>query len=146
MSKDGWVIRSAGDGESAPVQLLKTDEVEYRLRDDPEVRRDVAGNLYWAPEGGIVMWRKAVTVPAAEQARPHGHYFKPVDGLPHVDVYRVLALFDVTDPALQHAVKKLLVAGGRGAGKDIRQDVQEAIDALLRWQEMRAEDAASRRA
>lgn len=71
----------------------------------------------------------------------HSHYKKPVAGLQFVDVYRVLALFGVTDPCLQHAVKKLLVAGGRGA-KDISQDVQEAIDTLQRWQEMRAEDAA----
>jgi len=69
----------------------------------------------------------------------HPHYFKPVAGLQHIDVYRVLQLFGVTDPCLQHSIKKLLVAGGRGA-KDISQDVQEAIDTLLRWQEMRRED------
>lgn len=72
----------------------------------------------------------------------HSHYKKPVAGLQFVDVYRVLALFGVTDPCLQHAVKKLLVAGGRGA-KDISQDVQEAIDTLQRWQEMRKEDATT---
>lgn len=72
----------------------------------------------------------------------HPHYKKPVAGLQFVDVYRVLALFGVTDPCLQHAVKKLLVAGGRGA-KDIGQDVQEAVDTLQRWQEMRAEDATT---
>ena len=72
----------------------------------------------------------------------HSHYKKPVAGLQFVDVYRVLALFGVTDPCIQHAVKKLLVAGGRGA-KDISQDVQEAIDTLQRWQEMRREDAAT---
>ena len=69
----------------------------------------------------------------------HPHYKKPVFGLQFVDVYRVLALFGVTDPCIQHAVKKMLVAGGRGA-KDISQDVQEAIDTLQRWQEMRLED------
>jgi hypothetical protein len=30
--------------------------------------------------------------------------------LTHIDVYRVLKLYNVTDPCLQHAVKKLLVA------------------------------------
>jgi len=75
--------------------------------------------------------------PATE--RKHGHYHKelPTTG---VDVYRVLLAFGVTDPCLQHAVKKLLVAGGRGAGKDIHQDVQETIDTLARWQEMRSEE------
>lgn len=72
----------------------------------------------------------------------HSHYHKSVHGLGYVDVYRVLTLFSVTDPCIQHAVKKLLVAGGRGAGKDISRDVQEAIDSLRRWQEMQNEDAA----
>jgi len=71
----------------------------------------------------------------------HGHYFKAAP-FEYVDIYRVLQLFAVTDPCLQHAVKKILMAGGRGAGKDIRQDIQEAIDTLTRWQEMRAEESA----
>lgn len=52
-------------------------------------------------------------------------------------------LFNVTDPCLQHTVKKLLVAGGRGGGKDITRDIQEAIDTLKRWQEMRAEEQST---
>jgi hypothetical protein len=71
--------------------------------------------------------------------REYNHYFKPVAGLTHVDVYRVLQLFGVTDPCLQHAIKKLLVAGGRGT-KDITKDVREAIVSLERWHEMREED------
>lgn len=74
----------------------------------------------------------------------HPHYHKDVSNLQTVDVYRVLALFNVTDPCIQHAVKKLLVAGGRGAGKDIGKDVQEAIDSLERFKEMRVEDTVGR--
>lgn len=70
----------------------------------------------------------------------HNHYFKDVTAFDVVDVYRVLQLFNVTDPCIQHAVKKLLVAGGRGAGKDIRKDVSEAIDSLARFLEMRDEE------
>jgi hypothetical protein len=69
----------------------------------------------------------------------HSHYFKDVSKLDAIDVYRVLELFDVTNPSLQHAIKKLLVAGGRGQ-KDIGRDVQEAIDSLNRWKGMRDED------
>lgn len=72
----------------------------------------------------------------------HNHYFKDIRHLDTVDVYRVLSLFNVTDPCIQHAIKKLLVAGGRGAGKDIGRDVLEAIDSLVRWQEMRTEDTS----
>lgn len=71
--------------------------------------------------------------------KKHSHYFKDVNHLASIDVYRVLRLFNVTDPCLQHAAKKLLVAGGRG-GKSRHQDVQEAIDTLTRWQEMQNED------
>jgi len=72
--------------------------------------------------------------------RIHSHYFKPVEHLQEVDVYRVLRLFNVTDPCIAHAVKKLLVAGGRGA-KPIDKDIREAIITLERWEEMQNEDA-----
>lgn len=69
----------------------------------------------------------------------HSHYFRDVAHLNTIDVYRVLELFNVTDQALGHAIKKLLVAGGRGH-KNIDKDVGEAIDTLVRWQAMREED------
>lgn len=75
--------------------------------------------------------------------RKHPHYFKSVAHLAEVDVYRVLDLFGVTDQALGDAIKKLLVAGGRGV-KDQRKDIQEAVDTLLRRLEMMDEDNASR--
>jgi hypothetical protein len=73
--------------------------------------------------------------------RKHGHYFKPCAHVEEADIYRVLRMFGVTDQALGHAIKKLLVAGGRGAGKDINRDVNEAIDTLNRWIELEFEDS-----
>ena len=67
------------------------------------------------------------------------HYQKNVEHLKWIDVYRVLLLFGVTNPCLQHAIKKLLCAGNRGV-KDERKDVQEAIASLLRYLEMQTED------
>jgi hypothetical protein len=69
----------------------------------------------------------------------YNHYFKNTKHLDAVDVYRVLELFNVVDPCLQHAIKKLLCAGDRGA-KDMDQDVREAIDALGRWEDMKVEN------
>lgn len=69
----------------------------------------------------------------------HGHYFKDIAKYRKLDVYRVLRLFGVTDPSIQHAIKKLLVAGQRGV-KTTKQDVAEAVDTLLRYQEMEDED------
>ena len=79
---------------------------------------------------------------SVEQVRKkHNHYHKDVRHLEFVDVYRVCELFGVTDQAIGHAIKKLLVAGGRGAGKDITQDINEAMDSLTRWKDMQAENS-----
>ena len=48
-----------------------------------------------------------------------------------VDVYDILRAFNVTDPAIQHAVKKLLCTGIRGH-KDSRQDLEEAVQSIER--------------
>ena len=79
-------------------------------------------------------------VPQPVSTIKHGHYRKEVSHLGYVDVYRVLDLYQVTDPCIQHAIKKLLVAGGRGV-KDAEKDISEAMDALARWQEMQKENA-----
>ena len=42
------------------------------------------------------------------------------------DVYDVLNMFSVTCPMVQHALKKLLVTGGRSGGKSEIQDLKEA--------------------
>ena len=48
-----------------------------------------------------------------------------------LDVYDVLDAFDVQNPAIQHAIKKLLCTGNRGY-KDFSQDLEEAIQSLER--------------
>ena len=67
--------------------------------------------------------------------RKHSHYFKDVRHLDYIDVYQVCKLFPVDDDsgAITHARKKLLVAGGRGAGKDMIKDITEARDTLNRY-------------
>lgn len=59
------------------------------------------------------------------------HYFRDVSKLEKIDIYMVLDLFGVNDQAIGHAIKKLMVAGARGA-KDYRKDIQEAIVSLQR--------------
>lgn len=62
-------------------------------------------------------------------------------GAQFIDVYRVLVMFDVTDPCIQHAVKKLLAAGRRGH-KDSDRDIDEAMQSLQRFKDMKIEDQA----
>jgi hypothetical protein len=57
-------------------------------------------------------------------------YHKTIKGVT-MDVYDVLRAFEVTSPAIQHAVKKLLMPGVRGH-KDQLQDVQEAAQSIQR--------------
>ena len=78
--------------------------------------------------------------PQSNHHRKNPHYFKDVSHLKTIDVYRVLELFNVVNPCVQHAVKKLLCSGTRNGGKSESQDIQEAIDSLLRFKEMEAEN------
>lgn len=71
-------------------------------------------------------------------ATKHNHYFKDCP-YEKVDVYRLLSVFEVTDPCLQHLVKKGLCAGKRGH-KDFRKDLQDIIDTAQRRIDMLDED------
>lgn len=72
--------------------------------------------------------------------KKHAHYYKNVSNLDWIDVYRVIDLFGVKDACLQHAIKKLLVTGGRDGNKSSEQDVRDVIASCNRWLEMQAED------
>lgn len=72
---------------------------------------------------------------AESEKRSHGHYFKDVSQLNEIDVYHVLKLFEVTDPCLQHIVKKALCAGKRGH-KDMMEDLQNIVDTAIRAVEL----------
>ncbi len=74
-----------------------------------------------------------------QDSKKYKHYFKDVSNLKYIDIYRVITLWEVTDPCIQHAIKKLLVAGNRGY-KDVEKDIQEAVDSLNRWKEMQEEN------
>ena len=68
----------------------------------------------------------------AKLANKYLHEIKP--GI-FVDVYDVLMAWNVTNPALQHLIKKALQAGGRGH-KSREQDLQDIIDSAIRAKEL----------
>lgn len=68
----------------------------------------------------------------------HSHYFKHW-GNKKLDIYRIIDLWNITDPCIQHALKKLICTGGRGH-KSVEEDIQNVIDTLERWKEMQEED------
>jgi hypothetical protein len=82
-------------------------------------------------------------VSANVNERKHSHYFKPVAHLTEIDVYRICEMYvDDRSGATQHAIKKLLLPGERGAGKSREQDIKEAVDTLNRKLQMMKEDEA----
>lgn len=69
---------------------------------------------------------------APEADNKYLHEIKP--GI-FVDVYDVLMAWNVTNPALQHLIKKALQAGDRGH-KSREQDLQDIIDSAIRAKEL----------
>ncbi|QRD99759.1 hypothetical protein [Salmonella enterica] len=69
---------------------------------------------------------------APEADNKYLHEIKP--GV-FVDVYDVLMAWSVTNPALQHLIKKALQAGDRGH-KSREQDLQDIIDSAIRAKEL----------
>ena len=70
---------------------------------------------------------------AAIKPKPN-KYQRKIKGVV-IDVYDVLVAFGVTNPAIAHAVKKLLMPGQRGH-KDRATDIDEAIASLHRAREI----------
>ena len=61
-------------------------------------------------------------------------YTKTIRGV-SIDVYDVLQAWGVSNPALQHLIKKALQCGQRGH-KDNAQDLQDIIDSAIRAKEL----------
>jgi hypothetical protein len=69
--------------------------------------------------------------PVEDRSKPRNKYDREIVPGLYVDIYDVLAAWDVTDQAIGHAIKKQLQAGDRGV-KSRRRDITEAIDSLKR--------------
>ena len=70
------------------------------------------------------------TTTPVEELENTNKYIRTIHGV-EVDVYDVLNAWEVTCPATQHAIKKLLMPGQRGS-KDALQDLKEAEQAIKR--------------
>lgn len=155
--ENGWMPWVATEEDSlCPVSPQTIVRVRGKSGSESECR---AGNIYWCARSNDKLFDTIVAYKIVKEAqkapdpvhaeahsapqrtpRRHLHYFKDVSQINEIDVYRVCELFGVDDPsgATQHAVKKILCAGQRGA-KDRAKDYQEAIDTLTRRVEMWAE-------
>lgn len=132
-------IVQPGDYRAAKGQRATDDKTDALTQEQIDAATENLRPLYGVSQADFdAMTRQTEPRGFVQAERKHSHYFKTIP-CNQIDVYRVLAAFGVADPCIQHALKKLLVAGGRGT-KDQSRDVQEAIDSLYRWQEMRREE------
>ena len=87
--------------------------------------------------GGIIdrsILVKEDSARAKQSGITQSKYTKTVHGV-SVDVYDVLQAWGVSNPALQHLIKKALQCGQRGH-KDNAQDLQDIIDSAIRAKEL----------
>lgn len=92
------------------------------------------------PPGGTAAGRERIVEEQPLNEREFSHYFKDISNYSVLDVYRVLDLYQVSNHAVAHAIKKLLCSGERGAKNEIV-DIEEAIKSLYRAIEIIKEDA-----
>jgi hypothetical protein len=76
----------------------------------------------------------------SEMATKDPKYYKRIPaGVSELDIYAVCKMFDVTDAALSHSLKKIMLPGTRTGGKSRYDDIKEARDTLNRWLELNKE-------
>lgn len=68
----------------------------------------------------------------------HSKYHREIKPGVWVDVYDVIVAWAVSNPAIQHLIKKALQPGERGH-KTIEQDMQDIVDSALRAQQIEVE-------
>lgn len=110
---------------ASTASLLTDEQAEARIK---ERSQDMAEKL-------VAAQKDVYARCSSYRVAAYPHYFKDVSGVDAIDLYHVAKLYEINDPALFHAFKKIACAGKRGS-KGQAQDVKEAIDALKRWQEL----------
>lgn len=144
-NNDGWIEHKGGE---CPVSL--DTNIEAILLSGTKLKISPAGYCEWGScgNGTIIKYRVINDKPVINTNINHvttgnlseelnivtNKYNKPCKGIT-IDVYDVLKAFEVTCPAMQHAIKKCLMAGKRGS-KDAVQDMNEAIQSIERSKEL----------
>lgn len=84
-------------------------------------------------------WAAAKTLQENMQSvSRHPIHFKDVSGLSVIDPFMVIRLFEVADPELQDAVRKILMLHDGTRASSAEKDIRDARDSLNRWLEIKA--------
>jgi hypothetical protein len=74
---------------------------------------------------------KSLVNKSIECKRENNHYFIDVSDVDEIDFYEIAKRYNVTDPAIQHILKKCLAVGGRGH-KDLETDLKDIFKTAKR--------------
>ena len=138
-----------------PVWTAKPEIINGELFDlvalrEPVTDEDDLNECIGAPEadvkrGGSIANTKSFVGDSSPEGYPAlnkckqpadvNKYLREIKPGVFVDVYDVLMAWSVTNPALQHLIKKALQAGERGH-KSREQDLQDIIDSAIRAKEL----------
>ncbi len=135
----GKYYRTRNGLKKGPITL--DDHVRYPA-EDPQGTAWTADGFFYGPNDPhhldlIAEWTDEPSAEPATVAPQPNRYARTINGAT-VDVYDILRAFNVTCPATQHAVKKLLMPGQRG-GKSVTQDLREAMASVRRAIDMAGE-------
>lgn len=116
---EGWVKSSDGGMLSLDGYLTETDyKIIWQRHTQPEELPFVDDFPDFSFESNV------------EQAK-HNHYFIDVSDVDEVDFYEIALRYNVTDPCIQHILKKCLAVGNRGH-KDFHTDLKDIYDTAAR--------------
>ena len=128
---DGCIIQQSGGFERCKIDTINYHIVESRFDawQEGEKRMD---NI--AQNGNDGHYERKVV--EHDKKNKYSRKIKTislgnVDHAIYADVYDVLTAFEVVNPAMAHAVKKMLAPGQRGA-KGTIQDMREAVESIER--------------
>ena len=116
-----------GDAICTVEKIVDNEFIDIKSMRSGSLFRVTSKEIYRAEESRSV----------EKSINEYKHYQYSYKGI-KLDPYRILSVYGVTCPAIQHAIKKLLRAGN--SVKDLEQDIKEVIDTLKRKLEMIEED------
>lgn len=134
-----------GVSPAVRVKIVKCNNVNYWYADKIGSIFAVEKELFHKDQWYKVYseyWEGSRLIEVADavlvSVQPNNKYSREIKPGVFVDVYDVLRAFNVTDPCLQHLLKKALAAGCRGH-KNTEEDLQDILASAQRAVEMYSE-------
>jgi hypothetical protein len=127
------------EGESTLVQQWNNVTLNWfivRNNDTGRTHKHIVAKPNKLPKG-FLRTSYGVDTTVTKPVETYNHYVRHFKGV-KLDPYRIFSLYEITDPCVQHAMKKLFALGKRGS-KNLEKDLQEVIDTLVRMKEMLSE-------